>query len=114
MTIQVKGDMGPAGPPGIQGLPGDMGDKGVRGPPGPVGLPGRVGDKGQPGYNGMPGMTGEKGMLYLCSSQLIASNIFLFFINGAQFHEQALGSKGNELTHWLVFCSNYNINLLTL
>lgn len=52
------------GPPGQQGLPGQIGPRGLPGPRGEKGFPGTVGFPGNPGKDGqrgLPGLTGDKG-----------------------------------------------------
>ena len=56
--IASKGDIGPQGPRGEQGLQGPKGDIGLQGP---SGLQGLKGERGEQGLQGERGMTGEQG-----------------------------------------------------
>lgn len=55
---KVKGERGPAGPPGPKG---DRGENGLPGPPGSKGMTGLPGPKGMTGTRGPPGPKGMKG-----------------------------------------------------
>merc|ERR1712241_1474692 len=59
----MGGDVGPLGPPGLQGAPGDQGIVGPQGPPGLRGNPGSPGEVGVPGATGKPGTPGPTGLL---------------------------------------------------
>ncbi|XP_019627923.1 PREDICTED: collectin-12-like [Branchiostoma belcheri] len=51
------GGTGPIGPPGPAGPPGPPGEQGPMGPPGSAGPPGKTGPVGPPGPAGTPGLT---------------------------------------------------------
>jgi hypothetical protein len=57
----LRGEIGPAGPQGIQGLPGVKGDTGPVGSQGLQGLRGEIGPTGPQGIQGLPGVKGDTG-----------------------------------------------------
>ena len=62
--LELKGDKGAKGDPGVQGIQGPKGDPGVQGIQGPKGDPGVQGiqgPKGDPGPQGEPGADGQDG-----------------------------------------------------
>lgn len=57
----VRGEAGPMGPRGRDGLTGPSGPRGIEGPSGLQGNQGDQGEKGDPGERGAPGPAGDPG-----------------------------------------------------
>ena len=58
---QLRGQVGPSGPPGPSGAPGAVGSPGPAGPTGPAGPSGSPGAAGSPGPSGPTGSPGPSG-----------------------------------------------------
>lgn len=75
--MHVKGERGPPGDPGLQGLPGDRGPPGSPGF-GPQGPPGEKGIQGVSGRPGGPGAPGEMMVLNSPNKKIAVLFVFLY------------------------------------